>query len=267
MIKDFKLDIKFKDSAKPVFMKPRSVPFAVQELNEAYNAVIKKGVWKETQFSLYSTPLVPIRKKYVRGLKRSKIRICGDYSVTVNPYLEPRRYPILLPSDLMRKISGGQYFTKIDLTGAYNQILLSPDSQKRLALSTHRGVLPQQRLLSVSDLAPGYFQEIMDKLTQDLPGVSVYIDDILISGVSPEDHLLNVRKIVQRLKEEDLRCRIEKCVFAQSSVGYLSFNLSKKGISKSHKDNAVINMLAPKNVFDLKSFLGQLQFYNKFISS
>ena len=75
-----------------------------------------------------------------------------------------------------------QYFIKIDLAGAYNQILLSPDSQKnkkqkQLALSTN---LLQERLPFGIISVPGYFQKIMDKLTQDLPGVSVYIDDILM---------------------------------------------------------------------------------------
>ena len=77
----------------------------------------------------------------------------------------------------------------------------------------------------------------------------------------------NVQKPFQRLKEKGLRCRLEKCFFAQSSVEHLSFNLSKEGISKGRNVDAVINMPAPKNVSDLKSFLGQLQFYSKFLQN
>ena len=112
---------KYKDSAKPVFMKPRPVRFAVQEqLNEAYDVVIKKGVWKEAQISLYGTSVVPTRKNVSGDSKKSKIKVCGDYSISGNPYLEPHRSPVPLPCDLMRKLSGGQYFTKIDLADAYN---------------------------------------------------------------------------------------------------------------------------------------------------
>ena len=107
----------------------------------------------------------------------------------------------------------------------------------------------------------------MDKLTQELPGVSVYIDDNFISGVSPEDHLSKVPKLFQRLKEKGIRCLLEQCVFAQPSVEYLGFNLSKEGISKGHKVDTVINMPAPKTGKDLKSFLGQLQFYSKFLEN
>jgi len=86
----------------------------------------------------------------------------------------------------MRKLGGGHRFTKIDLADAYNQIKLHPESRKRLALSTHRGVLLQNVLPFGISSAPGYFESIMDSLTSDLPGVAVYLDDILVSGASAD---------------------------------------------------------------------------------
>ena len=99
-------------------------------------------MWKPVQFNDYGTPVVPIRKISAPG-QPAKIRVCGDYSVTVSSQLEIHRYPMPLPEDLMRKLSGGYGFSKVDLADAYNQIKLGPESQKRLALSTHRGVLLQ----------------------------------------------------------------------------------------------------------------------------
>ena len=93
-LKDFELEVKFKDNAEPKFMKPRPVPFAVQEeLNAAIDAGIAKGVWVPTQFCRYGTPVVPIRKAMLPGQKKAKLRVCGDYSVTVNPNLETHRQP------------------------------------------------------------------------------------------------------------------------------------------------------------------------------
>ena len=103
----------------------------------------------------------------------------------------------------MQRLSGGYYFTKIDLADAYNQVKLSPESQRRLALSTHRGVLLQTRLPFGISSAPGYFQEIMDRLTCDLQGVAVYLDDILVSGANANEHLQNLRALLQRLQEKD----------------------------------------------------------------
>ena len=136
---------------------------------------------------------------------------------------------------------------------------------KKLALSTHQGVLLQMRLPFGIISAPGYFQEIMDKLTADLPGVAVYMDDILVSGDIAQDHLDNLRRLLQRLSDKGLRCRFEKCIFAQPYVEYLGHLMSNKGIAKGHEVDAVKEMPAPSDVATLRSFLGSVQFYGKFL--
>ena len=108
------------------------------------------------------------------------------------------------------KVRRRTYIQKIDLNDAYNQIQLSPASQEKLALRTHRGVLLQQRLPFGIASAPGYFQDIMDRLTQDLPGVATYMDAILVSGADAESHLSNLRGLLQRLDAKGLRCRKAK---------------------------------------------------------
>ena len=265
-LKDFELDIKFKADAKPVFCKPRTVPYAIlEDLNLAYDAGIRKGVWEPTTFCEYGTPVVPIRKALLPGEKKTKLRVCGDYSVTVNPQLETHRQPMPLPEELMHRLSGGYYFSKIDLADAYNQVKLSPESQKKLAISTHRGVLLQKRLPFGISSAPGYFQEIMEKITRDLNGVAVYLDDILVSGSDAKDHLNNLKALLKRLQDKGLRCKLEKCSFAQPSVEYLGHTLSHKGVGQGHKVEAILHMPAPRNAAEVRSFLGSVQFYGKWI--
>ena len=93
-LKDYQLEVKFKPNTKPVFCKPPVVPFSIQEnLCKAFDAGIAKGVWQPTQFNEYGTPVVPIRKATLPGQSSPKLRVCGDYSVTVNSQLEPHRYP------------------------------------------------------------------------------------------------------------------------------------------------------------------------------
>ena len=191
--------------------------------------------------------------------------MCGDYSVTVNPQLEDHRQPVPLPEDLMRKLGGGYSFTKIDLADAYNQIMLTLESQKKLALSTHHGVLLQRRLPFGIKFAPGYFQHIMEQLTKDMKGVVVYLDDILVSGDNADDHFNNLKALLTRLNEKGLRCRREKCTLAQPMVEYLGHMMAHEGIAKGLKVDAVIKMVKPDNVSSLKSFLGSVQFYGKFL--
>ena len=265
-LKKFELDVEFLPDAKPVFCKPRPVPFAIMEdLAASYQQGIDRGVWTRTQFNEWGTPVVPIRKALLPGQSKAKLRVCGDYSVSVNPQLATHRYQMPLPDDLMRRLSGGFGFSKVDLADAYNQIVLSDDSRRKLALSTHQGVLLQNRLCFGISSAPGYFQEIMDKLTADLTGVSVFLDDILVSGHDAPSHVNNLRRLLQRLSDNGLKCRLEKCSFAQPTVEYLGHTLSADGVSKGQKLDAVLAMPPPTNVAQLRSFLGHVRFYSKFM--
>ncbi|KII71518.1 Retrovirus-related Pol polyprotein [Thelohanellus kitauei] len=255
-VKDLELDIKFKPHFTPIFCKPRPIIHAIKDdINTAIDEGFSKGVWIPTQFNDWATPIVPVRKS-----TNKKIWICGDYSVTVNKFLEDHRYPIPLPDEILKKLGGCHYFTKIDLSNAYNQIRLTPESQRRLAISTHRGVYLQPRLPFGIKSAPGYFQEIMSKITSGFKGVAVYLDDILITGVNDESHLSNLRRLLFRLQDTGLRCNLNKCEFAKPEVVYLGHTISLKGISKGPHTEAVLKMPIPKDIQSLKSFLGSVQF-------
>ena len=107
-LKDFELDVKFKSDAKPVFHKPRPVPFALRDdLAKGYEEGIAKGVWKPEKFNEYGTPVVPIRKAQRSSTMKPKLRICGDYSVGINNQLADHRHPMPLPEELMQKLGGG----------------------------------------------------------------------------------------------------------------------------------------------------------------
>ena len=247
------------------FHKARPVRFALRyDLVKDYEEGIAKGVGKPVQFNEYRTPVIPIRKAYTSGSLKHKLRICCYYSVGISDQLEDHRHPLPLPEELMQKLGGGFGYTKIDLVDAYNQIQLAPESQRRLALSTHRGVLLQQRLPFGIKSAPVYFQEIMENLTSDLPGVAVFQDYMLVSGQDANYHLNNLKRLLTRLNDKGLRCR-DKCQFAQPNVEYLGHTLSAEGISKGSKVEAVLKIPPPTDVSSLKSFLGSVQFYGKFI--
>ena len=104
----------------------------------------------------------------------------------------------------------------------------------------------------------------MDQLTSDLPGVAVYLDDILVSGSTAQEHLNNLKRLLQRLSDKGLRCRLEKCLFAQPYVEYLGHLLSSQGVAKSPKVDAVQKM-SPTAIPSLHSFLGSVKFYSKFL--
>ena len=184
----------------------------INDLKKTYDSGIKNGIFILTH---------SIHKASAPGQKKANLCVCGDYSVTVNHQLETHRHPIPSPDNLMQRLSGGYYFTKINLADAYNQVKLSAESQR-----AHQRVLLQTCLPVGISFAPGYFQEIMDHLTCDLQGIAVYLDDILVSGENTNEDLQNLRAIFNVCKK-GLQWKLEKYDFAQSLVEYLGHTLSR----------------------------------------
>ena len=104
----------------------------------------------------------------------------------------------------------------------------------------------------------------MDQLTSDLQGVAVYMDDLLVSGADARQLLQNLQALLQRLQDRGLRCNLAKCVFPNPSWNIWATPCHGM-VSKGRKVDAVIRMPPPSDVSTLRSFLGSVQFYGKFI--
>ena len=135
--------------------------YALQPLLEAeLERLQSEGILKPVQTSQWATPLVVVPKA------NGKIRACGDYKVTVNRCLETKIYPLPTTEDILAKFAGGQYFTKLDLTQAYQQLPLDEDSRSILVVNTPKGLFQYTRLPYGVSTAPAIFQAIMDQILQ-----------------------------------------------------------------------------------------------------
>ena len=113
-IKSFRAKLHVKKDAYPVFLKPRSVPFAMKQMIEKeLQRLEAEGIIEKISHSKWAAPVVPVQKG------DGKIRLCGDYKMTVNRSLEIDQYPLPKPEDLFASLIGGQKFSIIDLTQAY----------------------------------------------------------------------------------------------------------------------------------------------------
>ena len=117
------------------------------------------------------------------------------------------QYPIPKIEDLFSKLSGGQMFTKLDLSQAYQQVRLDAASKEFVVINTHRGLFRYNRLPFGVSSAPGIFQRMMENLLRGIVKVVVYLDDILITGTSEEDHLSTLEEVLKRLQDAGLRLK------------------------------------------------------------
>ena len=110
------------------------------------------------------------------------------------------------------------------------QLTLSEDSKQYVVINTHKGLFRYNRLLFGTASAPGIFQRVMEGLLSDIPGVLVYLDDILITGSTDIDHLKSLQETLSRLQKAGLRLQKQKCSFMVSSVSYLRYQINKEGL-------------------------------------
>ena len=102
----------------------------------------------------------------------------------------------------------------------------------------------------------------MDQVLQGIPGVQCYLDDIIVTGRTREEHLKALDKVLGRLEEHGLKANREKCKFLQNSVEYLGHVIT----AEVTKESASYGRLAyPQNVGQLRSFLGMVQYYARFL--
>jgi len=164
---------------------------------------------------------------------------------------------------LFATLQGGKQFTKLELSQAYQQLPLHPDSRKYVVINTHKGLYQYTRLPYGISSAPGIFQKEMDHLFAGIPGVIVYLDDILVTGGDEQTHLQSLEEVLKRLSQAGLRARKSKCLFMASAVSYLGHT---EGLHPMpDKLEAIESAPTSTNVSELKSYLGLLTYYGKFL--
>ena len=130
--------------------------------------------------------------------------------MSVNPVSKLDCYPIPRLEDLFATLSGGESFSKIDLSQAYNQVLLDEYSKQYTVINTHKGFFHYNRLPFGINSAPGIFQGVMESLLQGMDGVIVYIDDILVTGKTRTEHIKTLDEVLARSGKAGLHLNMGK---------------------------------------------------------
>ena len=246
----------------PIKQSARRTPFALrQTMEEMVQKMLELGV-VEPSHSPWSSPVVLVEKK------DGSRRFCVDYR-RLNSVTKMDVFPLPRIDDTLDSLSQSQYFTTLDLASGYWQVGMHPDSQEKTAFATHSGLYEFTVMPFGLCNSPATFQRLMERVLVGLiPKVCmVYIDDVIVTGKTFEEHLANLEEVFKRLRAAGLRLKLIKCTFAGSSVVYLGFVVSRDGISPDPlKVEAVRNFPQPGDVKTLQSFLGLASYYRRFIS-
>lgn len=229
-------------------------------MSDELDRLVRENIIKPVKRSDWASPIVVVPKS------DGNIRLCVDCKVTINKVINTEHYPLPNISDIFANLSGYRYYAKIDLSGAYMQVRVSEDSRKYLTINTHKGLFEYLRLPFGISSAASTFQRIMDEILMDLEGIECYLDDILIGSDTIEGLRQKVFEVFDRLKRFKVKVNLDKCEFLVEKVAYLGHEISERGLSPSEeKVRAIVKVPTPKDVTQLKSYLGMVNYYSKFV--
>ena len=245
---------------KPIKLRPYRISLEKSlALKEEIIKLLKHGLI-EPSHSPWAFPVVLVRKK------NGKWRMCVDYR-RLNFATLKDSYAIPFMDELIESVYGAKIFSALDLFAGYHQIPMAKEDIEKTAFTTKFGNYNFVVMPFGLTNAPATFQREMNRIFMPLIGKCLFVYlDILVYSPSVEQHLIDLRKVFTILRENKFSANLEKCKFFLPSVEVLGHVLSEQGIQPiPSKIFAISSWKKPSNVKQLRSFLGLVSYYRKFI--
>ncbi|GKV41043.1 hypothetical protein SLEP1_g48622 [Rubroshorea leprosula] len=238
----------------------RMAPPELEELRKQLKELLDAGFIRPSK-APYGA-LVLFQKKH-----DGTFRMCIDYRA-LNKITVKKKYPIPLIDDLFDKLGKARWFTKLDLRSGYWQVRIADGDEAKTTCVTRYGAYEFLVMPFGLTNAPATFCTLMNKVVHPFVDkfVVVYLDDIVVYSETLEEHVQHLRQVFQVLRENELYVKPEKCSFAQQEVMFLGHRVGHGKISMdSAKVHAIQEWEPPSSVPELRSFLGLVNYYRRFI--
>ena len=168
--------------------------------------------------------------------------------------------------DLLASLDQGKVFLNwIWLILISKSFLMNPDVIYAL-VNAHKGFYQYNSLHFGVSSVPLILQCTMEGVLQGITNVCVYLDNILIAGLSKQEHVKILDRVLQRMKEARLRLKTTKCSFMKKSMEYLKLSISAEGLCPIEETvHAILEAPEPQNVLELRSFMEVVNYYGEFL--
>ena len=260
----------------PICQRPYNLPLKHADWVRKELETLEKAGIITRSISPWASPIVIVPKK-TEPDQPPKKRLCVDYRA-LNSLIPPvtkahskakgvlTLVPLPKIDEIYARLRGATIFSALDMTSGYHHMELSEEAKPKSAFITTVDKYQFNRCPFGLAQAPAYFQRLVNKVLAGLPFTFGYLDDVLIYSKDIKDHLVHLRMVFQRMREADLRLKMEKCNFLKANLQYLGHIISGKGIEPvPEKLESIKEMPAPTSPKEVKQFLGLVGYYRKFV--
>ncbi|UYV60884.1 hypothetical protein LAZ67_1002667 [Cordylochernes scorpioides] len=256
-----KMDIKEVDGSKPVCLRPYKTTASEREaIREIVREWKDNGIVTETR-SPYASPVLLVRKK------TGDHRLVVDYR-RLNIQTVKDKFPLPRIDDLLEGLRNAKFFTTLDLAHGYLQIPLTDKAKLKTAFITPDDTGQFERMIFGLTNAPAEFQRLMHTVLGPLLNKKAfcYLDDVIIPAKDWREMIERLREVLERIRSAKLTLKPSKCEFGRREVEFLGYVISTGGLKPGpRKIKAIEEFPEPKNVHDIRRFLGLTNFFRRFV--
>ncbi|UYV72754.1 hypothetical protein LAZ67_10000538 [Cordylochernes scorpioides] len=249
------------NSEKIITIRPYRVPICgQQEIRNQVQQMLENGIIEQS-FSPFSSPVTLVTKR-----DKTK-RFCIDYR-KVNELISSDVHPLPRIEDILDRLAQAKYFSTADISSAYWQVPIHPDSRPLLAFATLEGLYQPTRLPFGLKTSPQIYERAISQVLQrhGLDCVAHYFDDFIIFSNTLEEHQNHLRQFFAFCEIEKLQLNFVKCEFFKQSIDFLGYTITAGTTTPLTRNTDIIHAIKqPHNRKTLQSFLGAVNVYNKFI--
>ena len=237
------------------------IPFAAKKLVEDHTKkMLDAGIIEECA-SPWNSPILLIKKK------QGDFRFCVDFR-NINKIIKKDLYPLPRIDDTLESLEGASIFTTLDMKSSFHQIALDEDSRDITAFKTSSGSYRFKRSPQGLSTSPAAYQRACNLAFNKQLGkfMYAYMDDLIIHSKTFDEHLSHIEEVFVQMRATGFKLGLEKCKFAAPSVKYLGHIVDKDGICVDPmKVQAISEIVPPKTVREVRSFLGACGYYRRFV--